>query len=185
MWFNIEASARGLGTPTNQHYREGRYAKSARLEKRAGTLLPLTPRRAFAQFLGERSNDWWESGYFRNSVNCLAWYAELDGFPFSLDVLAHRVLRMARRILVKRMPFKFDHPYFQPPPRRFRLIPPQLEANMVALGILDDLLREYFAFLKTPHWLRKEPLLCSVAFSPNKTFRFNRPWQFTDEFERW
>jgi hypothetical protein len=184
LWFNIEATARGLSTPPNRHYREGMYAKTAAIEERAGNLLSLTPRRMLAHFLRERSLDWWEHGYFRNAVNCLAWYAELDGYPFSLGQL-DLVTRDWYEELVKRMPFKVEEPRFKSPPRTFHLIPLELEARMIALGILDDLLRQYCVFAKKPRWAGKLPLIYSAGRSSLGVFECDRHWRFIDEFKRW
>jgi hypothetical protein len=71
--FNIEASNKGLSTPPDDYYRDGRYLSTPELEKRCCTLKSLTPREELGAFLKQRGDHWKVLGNYRKAVESFAW----------------------------------------------------------------------------------------------------------------
>jgi hypothetical protein len=75
--FNIEATAQGMTTPKDEHYRTGRYQMTPELEQQSHFLRPLDMRQSFAAFLGERALYWRNLKQYHHAIEAMAWAAAL------------------------------------------------------------------------------------------------------------
>jgi hypothetical protein len=181
--FNMEATAPGLTTPPDQHYREGMYKDHWEMEKFGGGLKSLTSRRELACFINARVEYWWKSKHYRNAVNCCAWCAELDGHPLFLGKLEFYIQEW-ERILLERQPSILDVPVVQILRRRFNSIPSHVEDKLLAVGVRDDVLRDFHLNGRRdyPGWTLPGTNENLPLFLP---FHGVLPWRFADEYTAW
>lgn len=154
---NLEATAAGLGTPDDDHYRTGMYELKPELEAAGLFLKSMTPRQELACFLSERGHCWRHERRWRFAVEAYAyasglipqnvfyrdtfwlgmnnWLDELDkrrppGFP-ALSIQAHRLLPPGIR-----GPGGLPHERHFPPG-----LPLQWEQELLAREAMEDILR--------------------------------------------
>ncbi len=181
--FNIEGTQNGFSCSPDKYYRKWKHAPPPGVEERAGMLLSFTVEREFACFLRERAIYWWKSGHTRNAVHCMAWAAEFDGFPFMLGALEYSLIKWSEE-LQKRMPYPVPWPRISTPPRTFRLIPLELEVNLIILGIADDLLRRHYSGEDRTFRFSKRPKFVDLL-NPIGLFEIEEPMEFRDDYDRW
>lgn len=75
--FNIEATGVGMATPTDDHYRTGKFFLSSYIERAGCFLRPNNLRHSLAKFLAERSHYWMDVKAFRHAVEAMGWAAAL------------------------------------------------------------------------------------------------------------
>lgn len=134
-----EASGQGLSCQPDEYYRQRPYAKTAEFEAVGGYLRSLTAKRELAGFFDARADYWWNAGFFRESVECRAWAAELDGFSAGLTML-NDSLNQWRQRLQPLLPSRNPKLKICFPPRRFSLIPERIEERIIELVCLEYIL---------------------------------------------
>lgn len=75
--FNIEATNRGMSTPTDDYFRTGLYELGPKVEAEGCYLRSKTPRMELAGFLGNRAWCWHDAKDWRRCVEAWAWAAAL------------------------------------------------------------------------------------------------------------
>jgi hypothetical protein len=178
---NLEATATGLGTPDDEHYRTGMYALTPEMERAGRFLKSMTPREELANFLTQRGWRWRDQGRWRFAVESFAyasglvpenasylntckgamnfWLDEIQkrkppGFP-ALFIQAHRLLPPGVR-----GPDRLPHERHYPPG-----LPLEMEQELFAREALEDILRH--AEFNRAFW---EPMRRGVSL-PRKPVR--------------
>jgi hypothetical protein len=75
--FNIEATAPGLTTPTDDYYRKSPYELTPEIEEKGCFLKPLNMRQSLAVFLAERSHHCMDQKAYQHAVDAMGWAAAL------------------------------------------------------------------------------------------------------------
>jgi len=75
--FNIEATGHGMATPTDEHYRVGRFQLTPEIEQKGCFLKPDNMRHCLAGFLAERSKYCMDIKAFQHAVDAMGWAAAL------------------------------------------------------------------------------------------------------------
>jgi hypothetical protein len=75
--FNIEATAEGMGTPDDDHYRTGRFQITPEIERRGRFLKPNNMRQSLAGFLAERAVHCRDASAYQEAVESMGWAAAL------------------------------------------------------------------------------------------------------------
>jgi hypothetical protein len=141
--FNIEATASGLSSPSDDYYRTGLYAVSADHERRGHLLRSLTPTEELAAFLADRSNCWRDLGGFRRAVDARARaYALVPSNAYHRNVL-NKLMNDWIDDLDRVQPPGFPEMYIRTSKRRFpATLPLEIERQILGREATENLLND-------------------------------------------
>lgn len=141
--FNIEAAcAGGMGMPTDQEMRRGRFEMPDETVRACGYLRSLSPREELACFLIQRAERWGDFGDYGQEALCFSHSYGLAPAFGALPILIDQSLRLWHAKNQRRLPPKPGFPQLDIglPPQRFPHLPLEVEREMLCLKITEQLL---------------------------------------------
>jgi hypothetical protein len=137
--FNIECTARGFLSHSDDHYRRWPFPLPPEEEQRCAALRAMTPQQELAGFLSARGRCWQENKRWRDAVAAFATACELDPEHCELQPLVQAMTSWDRELHSQLMP-GFPSITIQNPPRCYKVIPKDLEQGITHMIVKENIL---------------------------------------------
>jgi len=138
--FNIECTSHGLNCHSDDYYRNWPRSTTATEIEHNGWLVSLTPREELGSFLANRGHCWLANERFREACDAYAHAHLLAPRQAGHAYCLYAALDQWDKRLEQAAPPGFPRLTVHLPRRRFPSVPRALEAAMVTLEVMEDLL---------------------------------------------
>jgi hypothetical protein len=138
--FNIECTSHGLNCHPDDYYRDWPLPTTPDEVARSGWLVSLMPREELAAFLASRGHCWQDNRRYRPAVEAYAWATARAPRQGGYGDCLRAALERWRHQLAQLAPPQFPAVTVQTPNRLFPGLAPDLEEEIVYLGVVEGLL---------------------------------------------
>ncbi len=151
--FNIEGAGLGLATPTDNHYRTGRYKMPPGVEYDGQYLVSATPRMELAIFLNDRAWLWEDLEDWRQCVDSWAWATSLVPQNKIVENSLRRSMNEWDREQEQQRPLGFPELIVRASHRQFpNTLPLELEQKICGMTAVHNMLTD--PRLEEKYWRR-------------------------------
>ncbi|MBY0527533.1 MAG: transglutaminase-like domain-containing protein [Gemmataceae bacterium] len=172
--FNIEATAQGLSTPTDDDYRNDAPELYPKLEQEAFHLVSQTPRREMTGFLMQRGLRWQELGKFGRACESFIFACGLAPEIVGTVAVLKNTMNQWKDWMDARLPANFPQVWVHTDGRHFPGLPENVEGDYFAreaietASMSEELHRKWWGPMKDGQMLPRTPKTMRVYRTPLK-----------------